>query len=397
MPPNLADLVAVVTQSSALNTILSAAQSIGLTTTAWQPLGMARTILATMAQVNANYSNVVNFVAQGGWVSLAARMVDLNGNPVTSWMDLCSTNFFNVTRIPAAVAAGNVNVTNVSGTPYTFAAGQLHFANPSTGATYTSSAAVTIAGSGSTDIPVVSDKAGAAQTSGSGVVLTMVTPLAGVSVNALAASLVGTDAESNQALLVRCTDKLGSLSPNGAKGAYAYVAKTTTTPSGAPITRVAVLVNMATGAVQVILANAAGAPAGGDVSAINTAIQAVADPNAVTVTVTAATAHGQNVTYTVAIPAAAGVDSTILESAIAKRLAIYFSQIPIGGVTDTDGTPNVLPVDALIAEIFLATVTLAPGYEDQIEVTMTVPASRVSVGVTEVMVLATVTGTVVQT
>ena len=111
-----------------------------------------------------------------------------------------------------------------------------------------------------------------AGTSVAGSISQAVTVLPGVVVTNPQA-FIGAVAESNVALAARCRLKLQSLSPNGAKAAYAFFALTafqllavggTQNPNGTfnflstPVTKVLVLPQTTTGTVQVVLANASG-------------------------------------------------------------------------------------------------------------------------------------------
>lgn len=300
----LSSLVVPATQVNALGVELAIAQGLGLPVTAWQPLGVARTILATNATIVSQYSQTVSFLAQGAYASYAALMVDSFGNPITTWMDLRSVDQYNVPRIQATQASGNVPVTNTSGIAYSYSPNNpLHFQNPGgTNQTYTSLTSGTIsASSTATSVVVVQADAayiGAAGTVGSGTTLTLLTPLAGVTVQPLTASLVGSNAETNAALLARCQNKLGSLSPNGASQAYVYIvdslpvfgsvlptgllftAPSSSNPYGvvSTITRATTSLVIGSGIINVYVANAAGAPFGvaeGPISGITNAVPAI--------------------------------------------------------------------------------------------------------------------------
>jgi len=284
-PVTLAQLVTTSTEADALGLQLSIAQTLGLPTTAWQPFGMARTIEAINANVVSAYSDTIAFLAQGGYASYASLMVDASGNPVTTWMDLRGIDQYNVTRIPASFASGNVPLINASATSYTWSPNSpLHLQNSATGATYTTTGSGTVTATSTTPVAIQADPAyqGHIGTSGSGVTLILLTPLPGVTVGALTSSLVGSDAELNANYLSRCQAKLGSLSPNGPASAYQYVAESipvfnTTLPTGllfvaptaqnpygvsAPITRVSAVLTIGSGQIQVYAADAAGALSG---------------------------------------------------------------------------------------------------------------------------------------
>ena len=285
--PTLADLVTPTTQAGALSLELTIAQQLGLPITSWQPLDPSRTILQINSNIVAQYSQTIAYLAQGGYASYAAQMVDVNSNPVTTWMDLRGVDQYNVSRQPATLATGPVPVANTVATSYPYSpTSPLRFQNPASGATYTSSGSGTVSPAASPPTPVTTDitvqadaaYAGSIGTSAQGVVLTLLTPLAGVSVSALTSSLTGSNAETNAHYLARCQAKLGSLSPNGAPGAYVYTAEsipvfgtalsdgtlftqpTSTQPFGvtAPISRATTQLVTGTGIVDVIAGNASG-------------------------------------------------------------------------------------------------------------------------------------------
>lgn len=405
----LSQLVTPSTQPQALTNILNIASALGLSTTAWQPVGMARTILATMATVVSSYSSTVALIAQGGFLSYAAQMVDNLGNPITTWMDLLSVNVFNVTRITITAAAGPVPVSNSSGLPQPYVAGQLHFSNLATGATYTNTTAGTIAGSGASTIQVQADAAfaGTVGTTGAGVTLTMTTPFPGVTVSPLVASLVGANAETNAALLIRCQAKLASLSPNGAPGAYYFEA--TSIPQGtqnptppylpyavsAVLTRVQVIFNTQNGIVSVYLANAAGIPTALDVTIVNAAIQALVTPNAVTAQVASATGFAVTVAANVYAPAVSGLSQAAVTTATSTALATFFGSYPVGGITGP--TPGILSVEEIQDTIRNSVTAIIPSYAASVDVQMLTPTSDVTLGPGKVAVLTSSTVNLVPT
>lgn len=340
--PALAVLVTPSAASDVLALQLQIATSLGLPITSWQPLDPSRTILQINANIAAQYSANVSLIAQGGYASYAAAMVDQNGNPITTWMDLIGTQNYNLPRYPATSAAGTVPVTNTGGA-YTWSpASPLHFQNPTTGATYTTTGSGTIPGPGTAQIAVQADAAwvGAIGTSAAGTVLAMLTPLAGVTVNALSASMVGTNAETNAHYLSRCISKLAATSPAGASQAYVYVAESlpvfgTTLQTGplagvlftqpiagqpwgvkSAVTR-AITVLGGGGLLQLIAANAAGGLGGCAQNPI-TAISATGS-NPITVTATTSLAHNLSVGDWAMISGALG--ATIINNAIAGTVA----------------------------------------------------------------------------
>lgn len=268
----LAELVTPIDPNAALTTELSVATSLGLPVTAWQPLGIGRSILSINAQIVSGYSGTINLIAQGGYLSYAALMVDASGVPITSWMDLVGQNNYNVTREAASFAATEstgFSVTNSSATPQgPYTSGALHFENPVTGKTYHNTGTVTIGGSTTTGVAIIADEAGSASSSGVGTITSIVSPTLPNCTCTNSVALVGTDAESNAAYEVRCEAKLGALSPNGSAQAYYFVATSITDPTQrffndgvlTAITRCTVVT--APGQVNVYIANAAGPVSG---------------------------------------------------------------------------------------------------------------------------------------
>lgn len=404
--PSLSDLVTPETREEVLALELQIAQTLGLTVTAWQQLGVARTIYATDAANISQLSDTAAFVAQAGWVSYAAQMVDADGNEVRDWMSLTSSEVYNVTREAATYAetdSAGFSISNTTSTSYgPYNPGDLHFSNSTTGAKYHNTETVTIAPAiGSpTPVAIIADEAGSASNASIGQVDTLDTPLVGCACSN-SVVLTGNDEETNAALLLRDQAKLGSLSPDGSALAYDFVALSILDPAqpfynaslSQRITRVKPYSSL--GVVNVYIANDAGAPSVGDVAIVNAAIQAWCVPLGVTATVAAATNHSVAVTYTAYVPSAASVTSGEIEAAASAALVAYFKDIPIGGTTDA--TPNVVPYRAVQGTIFAAIAALVPAYASRISVTLAAPAADVSIATTEVPTLGTVTPTVVLT
>jgi hypothetical protein len=343
----LAELVTPSTTSDVLATELSLATQLGLPVTSWQPLDPSRTIFQINASLMASMSVEIAQLAQGGYASYAAIMpagtsiYNDGAGYLTTWMDLRCTDQYNVTRVQPSAASGAIPVTNSTATAQPYVAGQLHFQHPTSGATYTNTAAGTVAASGASSILVAADPAyiGTIGTLSPGQTAIMLTPFPGVTTTAQVVGLVGTAIETNLHYLARCEAKLGALSPNGSKSAYQFVASslpvfgtsiqpptdisdyaaspvaaiataatallaalgfvggaaqlysapTAANPWGvvAPVTRVSAVLNTGSGVVQVYAANAAGGLTGCAQLAISNVTWSSG-----TTTVTTASNHG---------------------------------------------------------------------------------------------------------
>jgi Baseplate J-like protein len=360
----LADLLSPATPDEALALELSIATALGLDTTAWQPVSAARNLYATQAQIQSDFSLQVTDMAQGGYASLAAQMVDANGAEVTSWLDLRITDTYNITRIPATAATGPVYVSNTTQLVTSYDDNSpIHFQNSQTGASYTSVGAGSIAAEGVTIITVSADPAfvGSAGTSAAGVTLAFSTPVSGCTVLPLPVSLVGTDKESNAALLSRGQAKLFALSPNGASQAYDFVARSipqgvpSTSPPyaiGAIITRSSPSLNTGTGSVFLTVANSAGPPTSDDLAVVNAAIQNQVVPNGMTAVVQGATVFTIAPQFLVVIKQSAGLTAARALSNISTALANKFATLPIGGYNSGfSGFANYIPFPLVLETI----------------------------------------------
>ena len=416
--PTLAQLVAPITPADALALELATATALGLSVTSWEPLDPSRTIFQIEGNIISLYAGTVNLIAQGGYASYAALIVDGSGNPITTWMDLLTPNNYNTIRFASGYASGPVPYANTNSASYPYSPNNpLHFQYPTSGgATYTSVGTGTLGGSGSGTVTVQADAAftGSSANAATGVILNLITPLPGVTIGPLTQPLVGTPQETNQQLLQRSLNKIGALSaltlvqqgttpvpPNPSAPASAYDFVATSIPPGTPstswpyyvsarITRTQTISNPATGVVNVYLANAAGVPASGDVAVIAAAIGALSVGQCVTCSVQAASALTVNINYTIYFRRSAGFTETQILAAILTALTNYFSAFPIGGVNTT--AQGIMPISEVEDNVFDA----LPG---TVDLTLTINGSggNLVVGQGNVPVLGTVSGSVVFT
>jgi hypothetical protein len=368
----LADLVTPATVANALARELSLASGLGLPVTAWQPVGAFVTLFNAQANIISDYSGTAAQFAQAGFASYAALMVDSSGNPITTWMALRALDQYNVVAFPATYASGSTPYGNSSASTYPYSPNNpLHFQHPTTGATYTSIGTGSLVPGGGT-AALQADVAGSASIAGTGVTLVLLTPFPGVTLLPLTGSVVGSDAETNGALLIRCQAKLGTIDdsiagtapvplPGAPSDAYYYVA--TSIPQGAVsasppyavsavITRCNVQTDTGNGSVNVYIANASGPVGSTDVNVVQSAIDALVTPDSVTVVVASAVAVTVNPVLTVYVKTQAGLTAATVIANIEDQLATYFATVPIGGVNTT--AQYVLPNSEILEQVFKA-------------------------------------------
>jgi hypothetical protein len=146
---------------------LSCAATVQLPTTAWQSGGPERTLLAINAVMLSQDDAVISQMAQGGFLQSAASGTvtyqALNGQQITiavtpdpsnaaqnptgalGYLDLLTQGVYDVTRLAASYATGQLAIVNTSSNvagPYSV--GTYHVGNASTGASYHNPSSLTI-------------------------------------------------------------------------------------------------------------------------------------------------------------------------------------------------------------------------------------------------------------
>jgi phage-related baseplate assembly protein len=378
--PTLDSLIVPLTVAEAKAAIYAALAAQGVTTTAWLPGSTARTIIAGLAIVLAAFSRLQSLIAKSGFLAYAEG----------DWLTLVARLVYGVERDVGTFAAGFITLTNSAGGSFSGDAGDLVFSSSVAKKTYRSTAAYTLGSMGTTTVAIEALEIGAASTAIAGDIDTMTTTLSGVTCSN-AAALVGMDPETDAALRLRCAEKLGSLSPNGPRDAYGYLARSAKkadgiTPIG--VTRVLAVAD-GVGGVDVYVATASGGLTGtvGDLSTdlgcVDEAIQTQCVPLAITGRVHSATPLSVPVTYELWLRDGSGLTDPLVQDAVDAALLAFVTEQPIGGVVVPPAAGKIY-VSALEVVIGGA----VPG--EIVRVVVTVPAADVVVAVTECPMLGTV-------
>lgn len=327
MALTLSDVLSVASVATWEAQILAWANTLGLPATSWQSGGVARTIIAVMSNaMNASDQTSVE-IASSGFLDTSAAITP-EGGP--GWLDTVAWYVYGVERNPATAGTTSVVITNPGAAIGPLAAGTYHVQVTSTGHTYANSATVTL-GTGTTTIALVCDDTGLLDTSGS--LTTPITAYPGVTSGTLISGAVGSQSEDNASLVSRCRNKMAALAPKlGNASSYQYFALSTSEPGypavSSPITRVSINADKYSGAVVVTIANTSGAPPSGDVALMQTWLDAVATPDAESLTVQPAGTLTVNVSMSVYCPA---VYSTQVVTDVQAAITQYLQTLPIGG------------------------------------------------------------------
>lgn len=381
--PALDDLFSEETRDSVLSALLVGAELVGLKVTAWQPGQPVRSILTLVAQKIADNTLKGREAVKGGLLDYATE----------DWLTLLALSLYRVTRNPAEYAEGDtIQFTNGSGSIAPFAPGEFIVAHAVTGKTYRNTETLSLAPGVTSDISVIADEVGTDSDAAPGTITTLVSSVAGSTVTNVAAVL-GADEETDPDLRQRCREKLGSLSPNGPKEAYAYVAKTPVFPDGTPcapvgvpITRVDVQLDEDTGQLTIYIATAAGTPDPADVTIVDDAIDRWAAPWGTRFDTVGSPETVIDITYEAWIQGS-NLTEVQIENAIATALAQYLKSVAIGGFLIPPDVVGHIYVGALERVIGGAT----PGI---IKVAVTIPAADVPIPIGNVAILGAITPTI---
>lgn len=169
-PISLANLFQPPTAEDWFVFLLNAAQTVGLPTTTWQPGSVERAMMQTFAQALQQSGVAESIIAQAGFLDFAANgsvtYTDATGtvvqlfvtpdpsvpaqNPtgLLGWLDVLADSVYDVRRILASPAGGELALVNTSLATYgPFDAGTYHVAQPLAAGTptYANAAALTVA------------------------------------------------------------------------------------------------------------------------------------------------------------------------------------------------------------------------------------------------------------
>lgn len=379
MSVSLATLLVQQTKAQIYTFALGIANAIGLPVSTWQAGDPSRAQFHIESEMfEALEATIVGYI-QSGFLDFATGV----------WLTVLADQVYGVTVPEATYATTDVVLTNPGGGLYAdIAAGDLTFKNTTTGKTYHNTTGGTLAsGPGTTlTVTVIADEAGSDSSAGAGDIDDLITPLGSTTcTNPLAA--VGVDAQSEATTRQQCRDRLGRLSPNGPKEAYADVARDASLTGTSNITRVRSYGDSDTGDVIVYLAGPAGAVSSADRTLVETAILTHATPLCITPTVLSCTNVTVAVTYTLWIYKSCNKTAAEVADDVETALETMFSTRPIGGDIIAPATTGKL-YKSLIES------TIRNTFSQAFRVSLSLPASDTSLTNGQVAALGTVTATV---
>lgn len=376
---SLAALLVEETKEQIYAYAIGIAQSLGLPVSSWQAGDPTRSLYHVEATLLATLEKVVVGYIKSAFLDYATG----------EWLEILAKQVFNVDVPPATYAETSLVLTNTAGGYYSIEPGDLTFKNSITGKTYrNSTGGILQSGPGTAlTVSVVAEEAGSASSAGAAEIDELVTTLLGVTCSNPTAA-VGVDKQDEEVTRQQCRDKLGSLSPNGPKEAYSYVARNADLTGTRGVTRARVYTPDAVGTVVVYLAGPSGAVSVPDRALVEDAIVKWSVPLTATPSVLSATNLVVPVTYQIWLYTSANRTVLEVQADVAAALQQMFARRPIGGDVIVPGGPG-----ALYQSIIESTIREAfPGHAFRVAVSS--PATDVAMMAGEVAVLGVVMPTV---
>jgi hypothetical protein len=369
MTTSLASLIVQETKAALYDAALAIAVTVGLPVTTWEEGDPTRSLYEVLSSELEKLEGVAARYVASGFLDLAARLDD------SRWLKLTAYQKYGYTAREATYSTCTVRLTNAGAGVYVVDAQDLSFAltaNPDV--TYRNTSGGTLLASSTLDITVECEVAGSDGSAGIGDLELVTTIAAGIVSGTNTTAAVGTDEETPASIVAGCRAKLEALSPNGAAGAYEYVALNSEITGAADVTRVKVVADSDTGDVAVYLASSGGAASGPDVALVEAAIVQKATPQCVTPTVSSAAAYPITITPTVYLYDSVGATEAEIKTAVVAAVNALFASIPIGGDGD-DGK-------VFRARIIGAIIAAYPGYVFQVDLSL--PATDVTLTAAQV-------------
>lgn len=323
MTASLATLLVQHTKAEIYSYALRVATTIGLPVSSWQAGDPTRSLFHVESELLATLEAVVVGYVQSGFLDYATDV----------WLKVLAEQVYGVIVPEPTYATTDVELTNNGGGLFAgIEPGDLTFKSTISGKTYTNTTGGTLAsGPGTTlTVTVVADESGSESSAGVGEIDDMITTLDGV-VCTNAESAIGVDEQDEATTRQQCRDKLSSLSPNGPKGIYSYVALNAALTRTNGITGAREYGDSTSGQVTVYLRGPAGAVAEADRALVELAILKYATPLCITPTVLSVANVVVPVTYSLWVYKSANKTAAEIAADVQTALEQMFAAQDIGG------------------------------------------------------------------
>lgn len=393
---DLAVLVILQTKAFILQKLYDACGAVGLDVETFESGDPTRSELYAVATQFETYEQRSVDAINGGYGDTATG----------AWLSIWAASERDTPREAATYATCTYRLVSTNPSPFILDPDDLTVSSSITGKTYRNTGTTptdstigprTLLGNGTLDLIVQAEEGGSASSAAIGEIDSIDSPSMSNVSGSNTTPALGVDEEKDPALRKRAQAKLGSLSPNGPKDAYHYVATTRTLNGGVDCTDTRVLYDSTTGDVTVYLRGSAGAVTADTRDAVEEALETYATPNVVDLTVVSATNLVVPVTYQVWVYGSINKTVTEIRQLVSDALLEAIASRPIGGDIIPPSPTGTLYRGYLEATILRAvTLRAADGSVTPFgfRCTVTLPAGDVAMAINEVAVLGALTGTV---
>ena len=328
-------LINAPTEDTIFNLIIAKLVSLGIPADQWRDRNVGKAIVRGLASSGSVLATLVSDAIRGTFVGRDANGVLLATGP---WLEWRAKYGFGVLKEPATYAEGALTFSNNGGNAYSLQPFTLVVKN-SSGKSFKNTALVTLnAGAQNISGDMLAVEQGTDSNTPAGDTWEIVSPADPNIVIANASALIATDEESDDDLTDACTAKLGALSLDGPRGAYAYAIRVALRDDNnlpVNVNRWQKKLTNSSGTVQIYLASATGAVDSHDIAGVVASIESIARPDTVTVNVSSAGTVSASGTLTVWAYTQAGLTADQISAAVNAALEKNVATYPIGGVPTT--------------------------------------------------------------
>lgn len=329
-------LINAPTEAAIFAAIIAKLKSLGLPADQWNDRGVAIGVIRGIANTGGNVGQLIT-------TGIKSRFVgrDENGDLLATGgsLDLAANYDFDVERTDPTFAEGTLLVSNAGANVYTFQPGTFQYKSSVTGKAYVNTT-LTDLNPSDTNIPfaMIAVEQGTGSNAAPGDITQQIAPADSKVTATNPAAFIASDEQDDDDLTTACTDKIGSWSLDGPRGAYDTAIRVALRDDNnlpVNVNRWQKLITNSTGTIAIYLASPTGSVDSHDIAGVVNSIESLARPDTVTVNVSSATAIPTSGTLTIWAKQTQGVTEDLIESAVNAALEAQIEAYPIGGIATT--------------------------------------------------------------
>jgi hypothetical protein len=343
--PSLDELTTPISRQEFEESMIRVMAAIGLKTSSWKPGAVVRAMIVAVSVMLYGLSVIIASVNRLGFLELSSG----------AWLRICAYFGFGTAYNAATFAAGTLVISNTGALVFDEPAGEMRFLGGD-GQEYVATQRVQVAAF-QTGVLVGARAVVAGEIGGNapaGTITRFGAAYSGLVVTNPAA-FVGTDDETDAALLVRARTSAAAISPNGPSDAYERVALDATRADGTTlaVNRVRVVRGPGDRSCTVYAATATGAIAGDandegtDLGRLQYLLRTRACPTGMTAYAASGIGLTVNVVYEVWLYTTSGLSASQAQSAILSAVSSYIKAMKIGGDRKTSGATGYVYLNKL--------------------------------------------------